>query len=285
MFGLVLANKPEGITSGQLVSKLKRIIKEKTGHTGTLDKAACGLMILLLGKATSLSDLFLHQDKKYIATFSLGLSTDSHDREGTIVEDKRAAAPGFLIENKQFIHDWIVACIHLQEQVPPLYSALKKEGRRFSDLARSGMQTLPEKRSIKVYSTGNIQFLNDTDICFEIHVSSGTYIRSFARDLSLALNFPVYMKSLQRISIGEISLFQENIWNAEQDPVIMNPKNFLHLKEIEVPDSETDHIAKGRIIKFDANPDEKFFLIDRSGSCLALCEGIGDTYRYLRVFL
>lgn len=213
--GFVLADKPVGMSSNLLVGRLRQHLGfKKIGHTGTLDRFASGLMLLLTRQATSLSDYFLHTDKSYEAVFSLGIATDTHDPNGKILQRTGLEKTRiFLIENEDEIKSNISGWKNRTQQIPPLYSALKTGGRRYSDLARAGLMDLPAVRNIIVYNSSivNYDILNG-NILVEMSVSGGTYIRAFARDLSEELKFPVYLSSLRRTRLGQFTINDKNIW-------------------------------------------------------------------------
>ncbi|MCR9143337.1 MAG: hypothetical protein NXI24_13880 [bacterium] len=213
--GFVLADKPRGLGSAALVGRLKHELKRraaaagaprkiKVGHTGTLDRFASGLMLLLTGRATALADQFLHADKAYVGRFQFGAFTDTHDSQGEIIESVTPAeAQRFLKSEGARIRRTILALAEVTRQQPPLYSALKQDGRRFSDRARSGETELPAERDIRVYDVDlKLWHAEAAAVDIDLHVSGGTYIRAFARDLSRELDFPIHLAELRRYRLG-----------------------------------------------------------------------------------
>ena len=254
--GFVLADKPSGLGSAGLVGRLKKELSRqqfpvrgrrlRVGHTGTLDRFASGLMVLLVGKGTALADQFLHADKAYLARFSLGRFTDTHDPEGAVVAEREPDAARKLLQTesgRERIVQSLQAICDRGRQRPPVYSALKQDGRRFSDRARAGEIRLPEERAITVYDLR----LRDVDpraatIDFEIHVSGGTYIRSLARDLSEALDFPLHLGALRRFRLGEQRIAAE--WPdpagaRRSDPRVWSPRFYTDA------DADDDEAAAG----------------------------------------
>ncbi len=208
--GFFLIHKEMGITSSKLVQNAKeRFRLEKAGHTGTLDSFAEGLMILPVGKACCFSSLFLKMNKTYEATLELGLATDSGDPEGMILEKWPRESVQQVWEKEwsfgKKLEEAIRSVAHWKTQEAPLISALKKNGKRMSDLYRSGLKTETRIRSIQVESV-KIQSLELTEIRFQISVSSGTYIRKIAIDLGKELGVPMSLRRLVRTAIGPVGL-------------------------------------------------------------------------------
>ena len=196
---VILIDKPAGLTSSETINRARRILGiKKIGHSGTLDKFATGLLVVCTGSATKLTRYFLESDKRYTGEVRLGVATDSCDTEGDITgrcdishltpDDIRSALEKFRGEIKQR---------------PPSYSALKINGRRASDLARSGEDVLMEERQVTVYSLDvlDINFAEGI-IRLDIYCSKGTYIRSLARDIGLELGVCAHLQSLRRVSSG-----------------------------------------------------------------------------------
>ena len=208
MNGFVIFDKPKGWSSQKAVSKIKYLFKvKKAGHSGTLDPAATGMLIIALGKATRLLSYLILADKTYRAKIQLGVATDTLDQEGEVI--KKMPVPDLLNGSDDII---------LQEaldyfrggysQVPPMYSALKKDGQPLYKLARSGVSIDREARGIKIYSLECLNYdkkLNQLDI--EVKCSKGTYIRSLALDISEKLGTVGHLIDLRRISVGK---FQES---------------------------------------------------------------------------
>lgn len=195
---ILLINKKPGLTSFSSLNDIKRTIDPKVGHAGTLDKFARGLLVVLTGSMTRLNVLFSTMDKTYRAEIQFGLETDTLDPEGQVIAT--ADLPSF-----EAIQKAIPIFLGTIEQQPPQYSALHINGKRASDLARSGKEVEMAKRPITVYSFIPISYEQGILIA-DIHVSKGTYIRSLARDLGLAAGSRAHLIGLERTSIGPFSL-------------------------------------------------------------------------------
>ena len=203
--------KPTGMTSHDVVSRVRKILNiKKVGHTGTLDPDASGVLPICIGKATKVSELILNKDKSYICELTLGMNTDTYDSSGEILE---------RFENFSFTKEEIEKAFDTQrgeiEQIPPIYSALKVNGKRMCDLVRSGradeinLKSRPVNiKELKVLS------INENKIMFYVKCSKGTYVRSICYDVGKELGCGGHMSFLLRTSSGRFNL--ENGITLEQ---------------------------------------------------------------------
>lgn len=182
MNGIIIINKPEGFTSQDVVSKTKKILNQKkAGHTGTLDPLATGVLPVLLGNATKLSKYLIEHDKTYIAKIHLGEKTETGDSEGKIILEKNV--PELSVSK---IENTLNSFLGKQMQIPPMYSAIKVNGKKLYEYARKGETTEIPKRDIEVYSISLLSSEND-EIEFKVSVSKGTYVRTLCEDIAEAL--------------------------------------------------------------------------------------------------
>ena len=202
--GIILINKEKGCTSHDVVNKVKHIFNEKTGHTGTLDPNATGLLPILIGQGTKLSSYLINHDKEYLVKLKLGIKTDTADSEGkTILEDK--VNPDVL-KNK-YIEDVLKSFIGKQEQIPPMYSAIKINGKKLYEYARKNIHVDLTPRKIEIYDIELKNISNEkNEINFLVKCSKGTYIRSLCEDIATKLSTVGYMEELKRIVVGEFNL-------------------------------------------------------------------------------
>ncbi len=196
--GLLLLNKPAGLTSNQALQKVKRLLQaKKAGHTGSLDPAATGMLPLCFGEATKVCAYLLAADKIYRVTAKLGEATDTGDADGTI--NDTAAVPDLGVQ------DWekIVAEFKGDSmQVPPMYSALKKDGKRLYELARKGQVVEREPRPITIHDISLLEF-SGTRLVLTVHCSKGTYIRTLVEDIAKAAGTVAHTVRLHRDSVGD----------------------------------------------------------------------------------
>ena len=202
MDGILLINKPKGITSRDVVNEIVRILKiQKVGHTGTLDPMATGVLVLCVGKATKITSLITNYDKEYIAEITLGIETDTLDIEGSIIREE-------VVKNitREQVKGILNSFIGIIEQEVPKYSAVKVGGKKLYQYARDNVNvTLPTRK----VTINKLQLVSELDIIdnrvrfkIECNVSKGTYIRSLIRDIGHKLNTVACMSSLERTKQG-----------------------------------------------------------------------------------
>ena len=200
MNGIINVYKEAGWTSHDVVAKLRGILKmKKIGHTGTLDPDATGVLPVCLGKATKLCELLAGEDETYEAVLRLGITTDTQDISGTVIKET----------NPSVTADEAISCIRSFEgeymQVPPMYSALKVNGKKLYELAREGKTVERKARPVHFY---RIEILKTDlpEICFRVTCSKGTYIRTLCHDIGEKLGCGACMKSLERVRVGRFDV-------------------------------------------------------------------------------
>ncbi|MBP9479448.1 MAG: tRNA pseudouridine(55) synthase TruB [Sebaldella sp.] len=202
MDGIILLNKEKDISSFKAINKLKhKIGLKKVGHAGTLDPLAEGLMIVLANDATKLSDLLLKQDKEYMVECELGYETDTYDLEGVRTKE----FDGEVNLSKEEIINGINEFQGEYDQVPPMYSAIKINGKKLYDLARKGIEVERKSKIVNINYIKDIN-LDENKVSFTISVSSGTYIRSIIRDFGRKLGTYATMTELTRTKIGKFNI-------------------------------------------------------------------------------
>lgn len=199
--GVLLLDKPRGMSSNHALQRVRRLFQaQKAGHTGTLDPMATGLLPMLLGEATKFSQHLLDADKVYRTRVELGASTDTGDAEGEVV----ASSPVPTLEESD-LQTMVVGFIGEQQQTPPMYSALKLNGRKLYELAREGKSVERASRAIKVYDARLLSARLDgvsPSFDIEVRVSKGTYVRTLAEDMARALSCEGHISQLRRLETG-----------------------------------------------------------------------------------
>lgn len=202
MDGIIVINKPQGCTSHDIVYKVKKILKEKVGHTGTLDPNATGVLPLLIGNGTKLSKYLIEHDKIYKATIFLGKQTTTLDAEGDIIEEKEVDKNMLTEENLKKVLD---SFKRKQQQTPPIYSAIKVNGKKLYEYARKGQEVEIKPRIIEIYDI-KLENIENNKITFTVKCSKGTYIRTLCKDIAEKLNTIGYMEALERIEVGQFNI-------------------------------------------------------------------------------
>jgi len=223
--GIILVNKPKGISSFDVIRKLKKILKtKKIGHTGTLDPLATGLMLICVGKATKLASDLEAKNKVYLADFEIGYATDTYDIEGKRIAENLidVSKDNLELSLKKFIGDI--------KQVPPMYSAIKIDGNKLYHLARKGIEIERPERDVTIEYINLLDF-KDNKAKIETKVSKGCYIRSLIYDIGLDLGTYATMTELQRIDVGEHSL--TNSYTLEQMEEMAQNNDFSFLNSVE----------------------------------------------------
>jgi tRNA pseudouridine55 synthase len=201
--GIVVVNKPQGITSHDVVSIIRRKLKmRRVGHAGTLDPLATGVLVILLGKSTKLFDQFVAFDKSYRATLRLGVKTSSADITGTVVEEKPWVGIGLAQ-----VQEALTRFTGDIEQLPPMVSAVKHQGERLYKLARRGAQVERTARKVRIDRLDLLNF-RLPEVEFFMSCSKGTYVRQLAEDVGDVLGCGACISQIERTQVGPFSITQ-----------------------------------------------------------------------------
>ncbi len=199
--GVINLYKEPGMTSHSAVSKVRRLLnKVKAGHTGTLDPAAEGVLPVVIGRGTKLSDFIMDGDKVYRGKLVLGMETDTQDTSGTIIAtcDKFPTEAEVLQVIKSYEKEYY--------QLPPMYSAIKVNGKKLYELAREGIEVQREKRLVKIFSIELVEKINEREYILDVNCSKGTYIRALFNDIGTELRCGGVMDTLIRLRTGDFSV-------------------------------------------------------------------------------
>lgn len=204
MNGILLIDKPAGLTSHAVVARLRKILDiKRIGHAGTLDPAATGLLVILVGSATKLFPYLSDLDKEYEGEVTIGVSTDTLDAEGNITAVKE-------VEGEIAADEALISLLGEREQVPPMFSAIKSAGKKLYELARKGIEIERRPRAIAVYDLKRISPVvyenGRARFSFYTRVSKGTYIRTLSAEIGEKLGFPAHLSALRRLSVGSFSV-------------------------------------------------------------------------------
>ena len=230
MDGIIIINKEKGFTSYDIVHKVKKILNEKVGHTGTLDPLAEGVLPLLIGKGTLCSKYLINHDKTYIARIQLGKKTDTADEEGKILKEENVL-PEYI--EKTRVENTLNNFIGKQQQIPPKYSAIKVNGKKLYEYARNGQEINIQPRNIEIYSIKLLKIeASKSQIEFEVKCSKGTYIRTLCEDIAKKLGTIGYMCYLKRTRVGQFKLEDSiSIKEIEENNELIN-KSFIKIENL-----------------------------------------------------
>lgn len=254
MSGILVIDKSQDYTSFDVVAIVRRLVGiKKVGHTGTLDPMATGVLPILIGSATKLAPYLVDTKKEYIATMVLGRSTDTLDVTGTITEEIDASSLSFTREQIEAAMQPLRGDIL---QVPPMFSALKKDGKRLYDLARQGINLELEPRPVTIYELELLDYQHPL-IRFRAVTSKGTYVRSLVRDLAENLGVPGTMSDLRRTLTGGFSISQavtlDELKKLDSSKIVDKMKRveevLLHFKEHHLSDSYIRLLENGVRLK------------------------------------
>lgn len=243
MNGVLIIDKPIGVTSFDVIRDIrKEYDTKKVGHTGTLDPMATGVLPILIGDATKLSDYLMDHDKEYIAVLKLGEKRDTGDSEGNIIETSKIPS----LTTKE-IESTLKTFIGKISQIPPMYSAIKVNGKKLYELAREGKEIERKPRNVEIYSIELLEAEKNTEnivdkIKFKVNCSKGTYIRTLCEDIAEKLGTVGYMQELRRTRVGKFTL--EDINKCVSLEEILSEENAYILKE-----NEESKLLNGVIIK------------------------------------
>lgn len=250
MNGILIIDKSKEYTSHDVVAIVKKLTGEKVGHTGTLDPNATGVLPLLIGKATGLSKYLINHDKTYIATLKLGIKTDTADGEGNVIEEQDVTK---LALGETLIKQALESMQGKQEQLPPMYSAIKVQGKKLYEYARKGEMVKVAPRRIEVYHTKLLEYKQEeAEITFEVSCSKGTYIRTVCEELADRLGTVGYMKDLRRTQVGDFYIDQATkIEDIQKHPELLQEKIitieqfFKDKQEIQLTDRKLELFLNG----------------------------------------
>jgi tRNA pseudouridine55 synthase len=201
--GVLLLDKPEGLSSNHALQRAKRALDaRKAGHTGTLDPFATGLLVCCLGRATKIAGAMLNADKRYDAVIAFGTETDSGDLTGNVVFQAEPDFPDVQARDLESVLEQFRGDI---EQIPPMYSALKRDGKPLYEYARQGIELDRPARTVTIFEL-KLLSCDSKEARIEVHCSKGTYIRTLAQDIGRLLGCGAHLKALRRLSVGPFGL-------------------------------------------------------------------------------
>lgn len=280
--GVLVIDKPKGMTSADVVARVKRARgARRCGHTGTLDPMATGVLPIALGEGTKAAAFLLDDDKAYEGELELGVTTDTLDAEGAVTG--RADAAGVSAEA---LRGALAAWVGEREQIPPMYSALKKDGKRLYELARAGVEVDRPARPIRIDRLELLWFRTPR-AAFAVDCRKGTYVRALVHDIGVALGCGATLTALRRTRAGRFTLADAvTLDHAAEGRVLPLTEVLSHLPGVTIGPERVADVQHGRPIPAPPGPPYgPLRILGPSGALLAVGEADAGKIRYLRVFL
>lgn len=283
MTGIVIVDKPAGWTSQDVTARLRRVFgTRRIGHGGTLDPMATGVLPVFVGRATRGVEFFEHADKTYEAVLRLGTVTDTQDSTGTVLEKRPAA-----VTEAEF-RDILPKFTGKIAQVPPMYSAIKVDGKKLYELARAGKEVERKPREITIFSLELLEFSGET-AKIRVHCSKGTYIRTLCHDIGAALGCGACMETLRRTAAGEYTLADsvglDTLLNAERPEDYLRDVDtlFRQYPAVTLTEKQTLRCRNGNSFSI-ALPEGSYRAYDGQGTFLMLAKVRGGIMETVKSF-
>lgn len=277
MNGIIIIDKPLGRTSHDMVYEVRRLTGiKKVGHTGTLDPMATGVLPVCVGSATKVADMLTLSDKRYIAEMVLGMTTDTQDADGEVLTECAVTC------SEADIRDAVNSFAGEIEQIPPMYSAIKQNGKKLYELARAGIEVERKSRKVTINSI-DILKTDGVRVTIDVSCSKGTYIRTLCEDIGIKLGVGAYMNTLQRTKTGPFTLEDSYKLNRlyelkEQgkltDALISVDKMFEDYPKIILNEKQTRSITNGIRMSYNGIEGQSYRLynVNKRFLCISKCE-------------
>lgn len=285
MNGILIVNKEKGYTSHDVVAKLRGILgMKKIGHTGTLDPDATGVLPVCIGKATKVCGVLTDRDKTYEAVIRFGVTTDTLDLSGTVQEEKPVTITAAQLQNTLSSFTGEIS------QLPPMYSAVKVNGKRLYELARKGQEVERKPRNVTIYELELLEEnLAKKECTIRVHCSKGTYIRSLCHDIGQALGCGAAMKALTRTKVGRFELAQAMTLSQIEQACQIRDRESLLIRIDSVFDAYAECKVKEKGMRYLVNGNKVArYLCDteqepKEGECYRMYGADGDFYAIYRL--
>lgn len=262
--GVLILDKPLGLSSNHALQSARRLYNaEKAGHTGTLDPLATGLLPLCFGEATKFSAELLEADKRYVATVQLGITTDTADAEGVVLERRPVVVGCIDVEAA------LAAFLGKIDQIPPMHSALKRDGKPLYEYARAGVIVERAPRRVWIHQIHLLEWMSDRFV-FEVCCSKGTYVRTLAADLGERLGCGAHLAALRRTGIGSIDIAQAHTLTAlemlaanDRDALLLPPDTLISsLDTAELSATDAARMQQGQAIRWAGEEGQRMRVYD-----------------------
>ena len=279
---MLLLDKPLGLSSNHALQAARRLYNaEKAGHTGTLDPLATGLLPLCFGEATKFSGELLNADKRYVATVQLGVTTDTADAEGRVLQRRPVETdrPAVEVALAAFVGDI--------EQMPPMYSALKRDGKPLYEYARAGIEVERAARRVSIYELCLLdagELSGEGRFVFEVRCSKGTYVRTLAADIGERLGCGAHLAGLRRTGIGTLDVVAahfladlEALTDDARDALLLPPDGLLAgLAEVRLDAADAARLRHGQAVRWSAEEGSRLRVYDPEQRFIGVCRQAAD---------
>jgi tRNA pseudouridine55 synthase len=275
---VLLLDKPLGLSSNQALQTVRRLYNaEKAGHTGTLDPLATGLLPLCFGEATKFSSALLDADKRYVATVQLGVTTDTADAEGLVIAQQSVNV------TREDVEQVLTSFLGDVEQVPPMHSALKRDGKPLYEYARKGIVLERSPRRVRIYRMQLLEWMDDHFI-FEVSCSKGTYVRTLAADLGERLGCGGHLAALRRTAIGAFDIVQahplsllEGLNEQRRDALLLPPDTLLgNLGVATLDATDALRMRQGQAVRWAGEAGTRMRTYDAAHRFIGVCQLTDD---------
>ena len=279
-YGVLLFDKPSGVGSNTALQRVKKLLHaRKGGHTGSLDPIATGLLPLCFGEATKVAGYFLNADKTYQVRIRLGINTDTGDADGQVVSEQQVRV------SKRQVRRVLKEFVGVQEQTPPMYSAVKVDGKRLYKYAREGRVVERQPRTVEVYSITLNDYSNEC-IDLDVKCSSGFYVRVLAQEIGKRLKCGAHVESLRRLSVANLTIDKcvaldelERLETVDERRALLMPSDqaLEHLPKVSLSMDAAYFLCRGQSVRAGNLPDEGVVrLYDQSAGFLGIGQSLGD---------
>ena len=280
--GVLLLDKPLGLSSNHALQSARRLYNaEKAGHTGTLDPLATGLLPLCFGEATKFSGELLDADKRYVATVQLGVTTDTADAEGRILQRRPVEFDRPAVESA------LAAFVGEIEQMPPMYSALKRDGKPLYEYARAGIDVERAARRVSIYQLSLLEsneLIGEGRFVFEVRCSKGTYVRTLAAAIGERLGCGAHLAGLRRTGIGPMYVAAahslvtlEALTEDARDALLLPPDGLLAgLDEVRLDAADAARLRHGQAVRWSAEEGRRLRVYDPEQRFIGVCRQAAD---------
>ena len=271
--GIINIYKEAGFTSHDVVAKLRGIVKQKKiGHTGTLDPDAVGVLPVCFGNATKLCDMLTDKTKEYRARMLLGKTSDTQDASGTILTEKEVTA------SEEEVREAVMSFVGTYDQIPPMYSAIKQNGKKLYELARKGIEVERKSRKVTINSIDILE-INGERVTIDVSCSKGTYIRTLCEDIGMKLHVGAYMNTLRRTKTGPFTIEESHTLkeietlknNGELEKIIIPvDRMFEEYPKIKLNPKQVKSVTNGVQMTYSGKEGQSYRVYDEKNKFLCI---------------